>query len=110
MKKLIIINGVPGVGKTTVCKKLYKQISRYSIRKEFEVAINSNEYIVAGNFKGNQLTGLLICYDDKLKENVALGIAELDQEVREGMLEWIQVLPSYRRRGLGCGIVFLYKK
>lgn len=43
--------------------------------------------------------------DDKLKENVALGIAELDQEVREGMLEWIQVLPSYRRRGLGCGIV-----
>lgn len=26
MKKLIIINGIPGVGKTTVCKKLYKQI------------------------------------------------------------------------------------
>ena len=43
--------------------------------------------------------------DDRTKENVALGIAELDQEVREGMLEWIQVLPSYRRRGLGCEIV-----
>lgn len=24
MKKLIIINGVPGIGKTTVCKELYK--------------------------------------------------------------------------------------
>ena len=43
--------------------------------------------------------------DNKSKENVALGIGELDREVREGMLEWIQVLPSYRRRGLGCGIV-----
>lgn len=26
MKKLIIINGVPGVGKTTVCKELFKSI------------------------------------------------------------------------------------
>lgn len=26
MKKLIIINGVPGIGKTTVCKELYKLI------------------------------------------------------------------------------------
>lgn len=43
--------------------------------------------------------------DDELKENIALGIAELDQEVREGMLEWIQVLPSYRGRGIGCAIV-----
>jgi GNAT superfamily N-acetyltransferase len=43
--------------------------------------------------------------DDKLKENIALGIAELDQEVREGMLEWIQVLPDYRCRGFGHAIV-----
>ncbi|WMM23910.1 AAA family ATPase [Tissierella sp. MB52-C2] len=27
MKKLIIINGVPGVGKTTICRELYKSIS-----------------------------------------------------------------------------------
>ncbi len=27
MKKLIIVNGVPGAGKTTVCKELYKSIS-----------------------------------------------------------------------------------
>ncbi len=26
MKKLIIVNGTPGIGKTTVCKNLYKRI------------------------------------------------------------------------------------
>lgn len=32
---------------------------------------------------------------------VALGIAEIDSSVPEGALEWIQVLPEYRGRGLG---------
>jgi len=27
VKKLVIINGVPGIGKTTVCRELYKSIS-----------------------------------------------------------------------------------
>lgn len=36
---------------------------------------------------------------------VGLGIAELDAEVSEASLEWIQVLPTYRGRGLGKAIV-----
>ena len=36
---------------------------------------------------------------------VGLGIAELDRAVSEGSLEWIQVLPAYRGRGLGTNIV-----
>jgi len=35
----------------------------------------------------------------------ALGIAELDKELKEGMLEWIQVLPYYQGKGLGRAIV-----
>lgn len=35
----------------------------------------------------------------------ASGIAELDSEAGEGVLEWIQVSPGYRRRGLGRFIV-----
>ena len=31
----------------------------------------------------------------------ASGIAELDMDIREGVLEWIQVSPAYRRQGLG---------
>jgi ribosomal protein S18 acetylase RimI-like enzyme len=31
----------------------------------------------------------------------ALGIADFDAEIKEGSLEWIQVLPS--KRGLGLG-------
>jgi ribosomal protein S18 acetylase RimI-like enzyme len=36
---------------------------------------------------------------------VASGISEFDLEAKEGVLEWIQVLPSYKRRGLGKALV-----
>ena len=36
---------------------------------------------------------------------VATGIAELDPECNEGVLEWIQVSENYRRCGLGSYIV-----
>ena len=36
---------------------------------------------------------------------VATGIAETDTRIGEGILEWIQVSPDYRRRGLGKYIV-----
>ena len=35
----------------------------------------------------------------------ATGIAELDARIGEGILEWIQVLPVYRRKGLGAFVV-----
>ncbi|MDX1665208.1 MAG: GNAT family N-acetyltransferase [Candidatus Promineifilaceae bacterium] len=35
----------------------------------------------------------------------ALGIAELDVTIGEGSLEWIQVLPEFRGRGLGSAMV-----
>lgn len=39
------------------------------------------------------------------KKIVATGIAELDEQVGEGILEWIQVSPAYRGRGLGAYVV-----
>ena len=36
---------------------------------------------------------------------VATGIAELDTRIGEGILEWIQVSPDYRRKGLGKALV-----
>ena len=38
-------------------------------------------------------------------ECVGAGIADLDAELGELILEWIQVLPEYRRRGIGRAIV-----
>jgi GNAT superfamily N-acetyltransferase len=35
----------------------------------------------------------------------ASGIAELDPRIGEGVLEWIQVSPAHRRRGLGAFVV-----
>lgn len=43
--------------------------------------------------------------DNNTGKIVATGIAELDREVEEGILEWIQVSNDYRSRGLGSYIV-----
>lgn len=47
----------------------------------------------------------LAVMDDKTGEIVATGIAELDCECNEGILEWIQVSENYRGCGLGSYIV-----
>jgi len=36
---------------------------------------------------------------------IALGIADFDNDIKEGSLEWIQVLPEFRGLGLGQAIV-----
>lgn len=41
----------------------------------------------------------------KSQKIVATGIAELDPQVSEGILEWIQVSPSHRGLGLGTYVV-----
>jgi ribosomal protein S18 acetylase RimI-like enzyme len=43
--------------------------------------------------------------DEAQNAPAALGIAEFDPAINEGSLEWIQVLPAYRRLGLGQQIV-----
>ena len=35
----------------------------------------------------------------------ASGIAEYDENCREGIIEWVQVLPEYRNNGLGKGLL-----
>ena len=43
--------------------------------------------------------------DQKMDAPVGLGIAEFDSTICEGSLEWIQVLPAYRGKGLGKAVV-----
>lgn len=43
----------------------------------------------------------LAIVEEKTDTIVASGIAELDRDIREGILEWVQVTPAYRRRGWG---------
>lgn len=43
--------------------------------------------------------------DDKTGNIVATGIAELDREIGEGVLEWIQVSQGHRGKGLGRYVV-----
>jgi GNAT superfamily N-acetyltransferase len=43
--------------------------------------------------------------DERKGIPVGLGIAEVDREISEASLDWIQVLPEYRGRGLGESIV-----
>ena len=43
--------------------------------------------------------------DEVRNAPAALGIAEFDPTIAEGSLEWIQVLPVYRRQGLGQNLI-----
>lgn len=36
---------------------------------------------------------------------IASGIAEFDENIKEGIIEWVQVLPEYQRQGYGGMIV-----
>ncbi len=47
---------------------------------------------------------ILICEIDT-GVPVACGIADWDRDLSEGILEWIQVLPAYRGRGIGKFVV-----
>ncbi len=47
----------------------------------------------------------IIAYVRDTDKPIGCGIADYDDEVKEGALEWIQVLPEYRRRGIGSAIV-----
>ena len=49
---------------------------------------------------------LWLAVKDSLTGNiVATGIAELDPRIGEGILEWIQVSPKYRKQGFGTFVV-----
>lgn len=43
--------------------------------------------------------------DNFTNEPIGLGIADLDCELKEGILEWIQLLPKYRGKGLAYALV-----
>ena len=47
----------------------------------------------------------LIVYDKHDGTPIGCGIADYDNEAKEGILEWIQVIPAYRKREVGTAIV-----
>lgn len=47
----------------------------------------------------------LIILDAQTGEPVGCGIADFDPHAKEGILEWIQVLPEHRKRGAGQFVV-----
>lgn len=47
----------------------------------------------------------ILVYENRTNHIVGCGIADFDKEAKEGILEWIQVLPEYRGRKIGQLIV-----
>lgn len=47
----------------------------------------------------------ILVYEIETNNPVGCGIADFDSEAREGILEWIQVLPQYRGKKIGQFIV-----
>ncbi|WP_346928650.1 GNAT family N-acetyltransferase [Clostridium sp.] len=83
---------------------LWKTIKMTSNFKK-EIKINNNEVLDWTKEKvfDNSLWVLVV---ENIKEMpIALGIAECDEDIVEGSLEWIQVLPQYRVYGIGAALV-----
>lgn len=47
----------------------------------------------------------ILIYENQSNTFVGCGMADFDNEAKEGILEWIQVLPEYRGKGIGKLIV-----
>lgn len=47
----------------------------------------------------------VLVQDTAACQGVGCGVADLDDDMKEGILEWVQVLPSYRQKGIGQRIV-----
>ena len=43
--------------------------------------------------------------DEATQQPAGLALAELDTQIHEASIEWIQVLPDYQRRGVGRALV-----
>lgn len=61
-----------------------------------------NEFMRSEIYDNELIVALEDAETDKI---VATGIAVIDREMNEGVLEWIQVSENYRRKGLGSFIV-----
>ena len=60
------------------------------------------------NYKNHSVYDDALCLAIQDKDNskiVATGIAEIDKDIKEGTIEWVQVSKEYRRKGLGEYIV-----
>lgn len=74
------------------------------INKSYEnISVNHEQIISYTKTKVyNSSLWIIIYLEDK---PVGLGIADYDGELKEGILEWIQVLPEYRNISIGSFIV-----
>ncbi len=88
-----------------VCKATYKEYAEHICSCYADIGISETE-LQAYTQRKVYCSNLWLAVCDKTTGKiVATGIAELDHEIHEGVLEWIQVSPGYRGRGLGKFLV-----
>lgn len=88
----------------TLAEPTEEELSRH-IALCYEEERLSAEELIRRSQSPQFFEGLRIGLIDEAGELAASGIAELDRETGEGVLEWIQVSPALRRRGLGSLLV-----
>ncbi|MBU1144593.1 MAG: GNAT family N-acetyltransferase [Firmicutes bacterium] len=86
--------------KNDINELIYKMNSCYQKEKIRVSKEDIKQWISRSVFQENLWVKIVI--DGKI---IASGIAEFDFEAKEGVLEWIQVLPKYQRRGYGKLII-----
>lgn len=101
MRKLIILRGAPGVGKTTLLKKL--KLTNFALNADmFRTLIQSPHLMEAGDFKIHQTYGrrdawrMLIEVMEKRMRNGDLVIVDATHSKTADMLNYLALIEKYR--------------
>lgn len=74
-------------------------------RSYSDISVDENQLMKYRNTEVCDADLWIIVYTADTKHAVGCGIADFDEKIREGSLEWVQVIPEYRKRGVGSIIV-----
>lgn len=82
-----------------------KALSEHIAACYTDIGMTADELLAYKHHPGYSRDLWLAIVSEGTSEIVASGIAELDTDIREGILEWIQVSPACRRQGFGRLVV-----
>lgn len=98
-------NSVEGFSVTTADPSDITSIVEIINKSYSDLSVNDSQIQALTNTKVYNKDLWILVIDNKTNHIIGCGIADFDARAKEGILEWIQVLPEYRGKKIGKMIV-----
>lgn len=96
---------VEGFSVKTAKKSDIPSIVKLINKSYTDLSVNDNQMLALTKTEVYSKDLWVLVTEDKTNHIIGCGIADFDDETKEGILEWIQVLPEYRGKKIGKMIV-----